>query len=264
MTLEQQQQQIEQQTEQQQNELEQALAFAFGLLLLGLTGVAAQAISNIAAVGADALWRSMVPLINIEFRKFKKQVPDTFNIIIRTIHDDMIRALATDGVNISETLTQKDIKQLIQKRIAGLTLYDRIERNRKRFLTQLRDVLLSAFKKKETYEEVSKRIRSLTESQGARMRLIVRTEVHRLRNQIMFSLAKLVSKSGIKLKKTWIARMDNRTRQAHIKLNGTTKPIKQDFTSTAGGHGPAPGLMGNPSDDINCRCRLRLALEMRS
>jgi SPP1 gp7 family putative phage head morphogenesis protein len=253
-------QQIEQQTEQQQNELEQALAFAFGLLLLGLTGVAAQALSSIKTVSVESLWKSMVPLINIEFRKIKKQVPDTFTIIIRSIHDDMIRALATDGVIISDTLTQKDIQQLIQKHIAGLTLNDRIERNRKRFIAQLRDVLLISVKKNETYDEMSKRIRSLVESQGSRMRLIVRTEVHRLRNQIVFNLSKLVSKSGIKLKKTWIARMDNRTRQAHRRLNGTTKPINSDFTSTAGGHGPAPGLMGNAADDINCRCRLRLQI----
>lgn len=220
--------------------------------------MAAQAISSIAVVGADALWRSMVPLINTEFRKIKKQVPDTFTIIIRSIHDDMIRALRSDGIDVSDSLTQKDIQQLIQKHIAGLTLNDRIERNRKRFIAQLRDILLASFKKEESYDEIAKRIRLLTESQGARMRLIVRTEIHRLRNQIMFNLAKLVSKSGIKLKKTWIARMDNRTRQAHRRLNGTTKPINSDFTSTVGGHGPAPGLMGNAADDINCRCKLRL------
>jgi SPP1 gp7 family putative phage head morphogenesis protein len=258
MTLEQQQQQIEQQTEQQQNELEQALAFAFGLLLLGLTGVAAQALSSIKTVSVESLWKSMVPLINDEFRKIKKQVPDTFAVIVRSIHSDMIRALRSDGIDVSDTLTQKDIQQLIQKHIAGLTLNDRIERNRKRFIAQLRDILLVSFKKEETYDEISKRIQSLVESQGSRMRLIIRTEVHRLRNQVMFNLSKLVSKSGIKLKKTWIARMDNRTRQAHRRLNGTKKPINSNFTSTAGGHGPSPGLMGNAADDINCRCRLRL------
>lgn len=261
MSLEQQQQQIERQTEQQQSELEQSLAFAFGLLLLGLTGVAAQAASGVAMMGALALWRSMVPLINAEFRKFKTQVPDSFADIIRSIYDDMLQALRTDGIDIpDDALTQKDIQQLIQKSVAGLTLNDRIERNRKRFIAQLKDELLQSFRKKETIDEMTKRIRALTVSQGARMRLIIRTEIHRLRNQVMFKLAKLVSKSGITLKKTWIARMDNRTRNAHRRLNGTTKPINSDFTSTAGGQGPSPGLMGNPADDINCRCRLRLQI----
>jgi SPP1 gp7 family putative phage head morphogenesis protein len=258
VTLEQQQQQIEQQTEQQQSDLEQTLAIIFGLLLLGLTGVAAQSLVGLTSVGANALWSSMIPLINVEFRKIKRQVPDSFTIIIRSIHSDMIRALAAKGIEISDVLTQKDVQQLIQKRISGLTLNDRIERNRKRFIAQLRDVISASLRKKESYEEMTKRIRSLTESQGARIRLIVRTEIHRIRNQIMFSLGKLASKSGINLKKTWIAMMDNRTRQAHKRLNGTTKPINSDFTSTAGGHGPAPGLMGNAADDINCRCRLRL------
>lgn len=260
VTLEQQQQQIEQQTEQQQNDLEQTLSIIFGLLLLGLTGVAAQSLVGLASVGANTLWSSMIPLINTEFRKIKRQVPDSFAIIIRSIHGDMIRVLATEGVDISDALTQTDVQQLIQKRIAGLTLNDRIDRNRKRFIKQLRDVIHTSLRNKESYEEMVKRIRSLTESQGSRMRLIVRTEIHRLRNQIMFTLAKLVSKSGVKLKKTWVAMMDGRTRKAHRKLNGTTKPINSNFTSTAGGYGPSPGLMGNAADDINCRCRLRLQI----
>ena len=84
--------------------------------------------------------------------------------------------LQEQGIEITSRLTNKDIEQIIQKRIANLTLNDRIERNRKRFIVQLRDVLLQSKKRNETIEELSERIRSLVSAHGSRMRLILRTK----------------------------------------------------------------------------------------
>lgn len=251
-TIEIQQMMIEQQTEQKMNELEQMLLLIFSLLFLNLTSrLVPRAVPQ---------WRTLIPVINDEFRKIKKEIPGGLSTIAKGLHAATIRMLQEQGIEITSRLTNKDIEQIIQKRIANLTLHDRIERNRKRFIVQLRDVLLQSKKRNETIEDLSQRIRDLVTNQANRMRLILRTEAHRIQNTIIYDLAKKASLSVPGLKKTWVAVMDSRTRAAHRRLHGTTIPIKGLFKSTAGGIGPAPGLMGNPGDDINCRCRLRIQL----
>lgn len=253
-TIEIQQMMIEQQTEQKTNELEQMLLLIFSLLFLNLTS---RLVSR-----AVPQWRTLIPVINDEFRKIKKEIPGGLSTIAKGLHAATIRMLQEQGIEITSRLTNKDIEQIIQKRIANLTLHDRIERNRKRFIVQLRDVLIQFQSKKrhETIEDLSQRIRDLVTNQANRMRLILRTEAHRIQNTIIYDLAKKASLAVPGLKKTWVAVMDSRTRAAHRRLHGTTIPIKGLFKSTAGGYGPAPGLMGNPGDDINCRCRLRISI----
>lgn len=246
----------EQQIEQQMSELEQALLFGFSLLAMGL----ASRLVQMASMTPLQLWRLMIPSINAEYRELKQAVPTGLTEILRGLHASTLQMLQNQGINISDQLTSKDTDNIIQKRIANLTLLDRIERNRKRFIVQLRDVILQSRKKEESIDELSQRIRNLVTNQANRMRLILRTEVHRIRNTVVYNLAQKASLFVPGLKKTWVAVMDHRTRAAHRILHGTTKPINGMFRSTAGGIGPAPGLMGNPGDDINCRCRLRIQL----
>lgn len=251
-TIEIQQMMIEQQTEQKTNELEQMLLLIFSLLFLNLT--------SRLDPRADPQWRTLIPVINDEFRKIKKELPSGLSIIAKELHESTLLMIQEQGIEITSRLTNKDIERIIQKRIANLTLNDRIERNRKRFIVQLRDVLLQSKKRNETIEELSERIRTLVTTHGNRIRLILRTETHRIQNTIIYDLAKKASLSVPGLKKTWVAVMDSRTRSAHRRLHGTTIPIRGMFRSTAGGIGPAPGLMGHPGDNINCRCRLRIQL----
>ena len=52
--------------------------------------------------------------------------------------------------------------------------------------------------------------------------------------------------------KTWLAALDDRTRDSHRDLHRVTIPIDEDFANG----GPAPGSIGKAEEDINCRCRL--------
>lgn len=253
-TIEIQQMMNEQQTEQKTNELEQMLLLIFSLLFLNLTSRLDPRMS------VEKQWRTLFLIINTEFRKIKKEIPGGLSTIAKGLHAATIRMLQEQGVEITDQLSKRDIDRIVQERIAGLTLNDRVERNRKRFIIQLRDVLLQSKKRNETIEELSERIRTLVTTHGNRIRLILRTEAHRIQNAIIYDLAKKASLAVPGLKKTWVAVMDSRTRSAHRRLHGTTIPIRGMFRSTAGGYGPAPGLMGHPGDNINCRCRLRINL----
>lgn len=65
--------------------------------------------------------------------------------------------------------------------------------------------------------------------------------------------------SGVKTKKTWIASLDPRTREshvdAHIEYQARSIDIDADF-EVGGGSGQAPGQIGLPEEDINCRCTI--------
>src|SRR5690606_4676630 len=103
-----------------------------------------------------------------EFRKIKKEFPSGSSTIVKGLHAATIRMLQEQGVEVTDQLSKRDIDRIVQKRIAGLTLNDRVERNRKRFIIQLRDVLMQSKKRHETIEELSQRIRNLVTNQANR------------------------------------------------------------------------------------------------
>ena len=71
--------------------------------------------------------------------------------------------------------------------------------------------------------------------------------------------------SGVPAKKTWIAALDQRTRDTHIDAHETyqANPIdlNDDFL-VGGGAGLAPGQIGLPEEDINCRCTVGWSVDL--
>ena len=90
---------------------------------------------------------------------------------------------------------------------------------------------------------------------------IARTEGHRAQQGGRLDSGTHAASKGIKMLKVWDATLDQVTRDAHQDLDGTKIKVDEDFISDNGGRGPAPGYMGEASDDINCRCQLRYEIE---
>ena len=65
--------------------------------------------------------------------------------------------------------------------------------------------------------------------------------------------------SGVVEGKTWLAALDDRTRETHIEAHAHYQDqpigIDEDF-EVGSARGPAPGQMGDPDEDINCRCTM--------
>lgn len=66
--------------------------------------------------------------------------------------------------------------------------------------------------------------------------------------------------SGVVQGKTWVAALDERTRDTHLEAHDQTVALDQDFTVGAG-VGPSPGQIGIAEEDINCRCFLNFVLD---
>lgn len=93
---------------------------------------------------------------------------------------------------------------------------------------------------------------------------IVRTETHRVQNQARSDafdgVKKRIGKIGIDLIKIWDATLDSRTRPRHGAMDGKKANEEGKFNF----HGKlvdGPGMVGDPSEDINCRCRIRYELK---
>ena len=60
--------------------------------------------------------------------------------------------------------------------------------------------------------------------------------------------------------KEWVASLDNRTRASHADAHGQQVGIEEDFIVGAG-RGQAPGQIGLPEEDIECRCTLAAVIK---
>ncbi|MHC5035580.1 MAG: phage portal protein, partial [Planctomycetota bacterium] len=67
--------------------------------------------------------------------------------------------------------------------------------------------------------------------------------------------------SGVVEGKMWLAAIDQRTRDSHIRAHGQVVGINEDFVLDSG-MGPAPGQIGVGGEDINCRCTMTAVLDM--
>lgn len=67
--------------------------------------------------------------------------------------------------------------------------------------------------------------------------------------------------SGVVRGKTWLAALDERTRDSHVRAHGQTVALNENFMLDAGS-GPAPGQIGVAAEDINCRCTMTAVLDV--
>jgi SPP1 gp7 family putative phage head morphogenesis protein len=263
MNLEEEQIKAEQQSETMTNELILLLLLAYSLSLK-------RSRSNIAQVYGQfgdktpfeltkynrlqKLTQSIMDDLNEAHKQNKKDIKKGLFDLYKKTYQDIATIL---GVNATD-LSKQEINELIQSKINDLSLNDRLERLRRRSLLSIKQQLIKGIKAGDTFEKLSQRIKQSIDQDARKIRTIARTEAHRLTNQAKIDVAN--QSLDYRLLKVWDGTLDSRIRPAHRHLDGTTIPIYSNFISMNGGYGPAPGMMRNASDDVNCRCVLRFAL----
>jgi Phage Mu protein F like protein len=85
----------------------------------------------------------------------------------------------------------------------------------------------------------------------ARAKAIAISETVRAGNWAAIDAGKWDSELDLK---TWISQRDRDVRPTHVQLDGQTVGWLEDFVSPSGAHGPSPGQLGDPAEDVNCRC----------
>jgi hypothetical protein len=154
-------------------------------------------------------------------------------------------------------LNPKVIEASINNPISGLTLSDRLQKNRQDIIYRIRGDITQGLIRGQGYNKTAQTIKSTLESDLSKAIRVVATESHRVQQDGRYQSMQYAESKGIEMVKVWDATLDGKTRDAHQSLDGTKLPMDEDFVSSEGGRGQIPGSMNNATDDVNCRCSIR-------
>lgn len=103
--------------------------------------------------------------------------------------------------------------------------------------------------------QLAKRInQALGGQQKVRAKMIARTETTAMYNAGHLSTMRALEDDGLIEGKQWLSIIDDRTREAHVTLNGKAKKVNEDF-DVGGSAAPHPGHHSLPAAQrISCRC----------
>jgi len=158
-------------------------------------------------------------------------------------------------------LRKEDILASVLNPISGLTLNERLSKNRIEIIAKTKEQITQGLIKGESYKNMSDRIKELYEGDAKKSMRIVRTEGHRNTQQGILNAGEHAAEMGIKMLKVWDAAIDDKTRDDHRDMDGEKVKTDEDFTLPDGSSGPGPGMTGVAEQDIQCRCRLRYEIE---
>jgi len=105
-----------------------------------------------------------------------------------------------------------------------------------------------------SYSQIAREIVSLTDRSYSSSLRVAATETHRIQTMAFEDSLGLLDDVGADYGKMWVASLDSKTREDHQSMDGVEADGDGIFTLPDGSAGPGPGLTGEASQDINCRC----------
>lgn len=167
--------------------------------------------------------------------------------------------------NLSYTLLNPHtVQAAVQNPLSGLTLNERLSKNRGAIITNIKSNITQGLIKGESYEKMANRIKDVLEKDASKANRIVRTEAHRNAIQGQMASYEQAENVGVKINYVWQASIDSSTREDHARMDGVIADMVKGepvFTFPDGTTTSAPGLSGDPAQDINCRCAVRGQIE---
>jgi len=149
-------------------------------------------------------------------------------------------------------IREEEMHRALTNEISGLEWAKRMDNNRDTTVARIRETIVRGLYEGETYSQMAQRLNTALGKDTVNAIRIVRTECYRV-----FSEARkdrLDRVRGVTMTKEWLTSEDERVRSNHSLMHGVKIPYDQDFILPNGNSGFGPGMIGSPSDDINCRC----------
>jgi Phage Mu protein F like protein len=115
------------------------------------------------------------------------------------------------------------------------------------------------------YNEIAQSLKDKFDISATRAKMITRTEMHKnytyARNEGIKTATDSATRLGLKMVKIWRHNPGAKTpRPDHIDMDGTEADENGIFTLPSGVKTEAPGLSGDPAEDINCACSVETAI----
>lgn len=202
-------------------------------------------------------------LLTVAYKDVKKTIYDVLAMLYEEGYYYTAWAIETDTLSrlAYSAVPAETIKAMIENPITGLTLSQRLEKNRAAIVYTIQQEVTQGLVQGETYKQMAKRIKGALENDAAKAMRIVRTESKRAIEAAKHDSAEHAHKNGIVMYKEWNSVHDQRVRDRHRLLDGKKVPVDQDFELGAI-TGKAPGQMsGGASMNVNCRCFLTYSVE---
>lgn len=214
----------------------------------------------------DARLSGITPEVSRELREL---VTDTYELayigMIEAVEkaSGNLEALREELVGL-KTVSPEVVKVAVENPIAGLTLADTLERNRKEIVYNIKRAIGVGLINGDRMTTMASRFKSSLNEDYKKSIRIARTEAHRIREAGHGDAAREVDSalsegtSGMRMVKTWRSMSDERVRKTnkadHKKMDGAQVGVDEYFDLGRGVKTLEPGNSGDAANDINCRC----------
>lgn len=214
----------------------------------------------------DARLSGITPEVSRELREL---VTDTYELayigMIEAVEkaSGNLEALREELVGL-KTVSPEAVKVAVENPIAGLTLADTLERNRKEIVYNIKRAIGVGLINGDRMSTMASRFKSSLNEDYKKSIRIARTEAHRIREAGHGDAAREVDSalsegtSGMRMVKTWRSMSDERVRKTnkanHKKMDGAQVGVDEYFDLGRGVKTLEPGNSGDAANDINCRC----------
>lgn len=158
-------------------------------------------------------------------------------------------------------LNPKVIEESFRNPISGLTLKETLEKNRDQVIYKVKQEITQGLVKGESYAKMAKRLTKTFEGDAYKSRRVVRTEAHRAQQLGRLHSIEQAEKY-VETERVWDASLDGTTRESHRQLDGQVAN-EDGLFEINGLTAEAPGMFGDPAEDINCRCTVRVQVSGR-
>lgn len=175
-------------------------------------------------------------------------------------------SLHNEGIPLVMPFNQAEMAQMAaQSDYEGIKLSEKLYNDSVEMARISRQEITRGIATNADYATIANRVHKRGEGALYNATRIVRTESHRITNEVKMNTITKAKDMGADLVKQWDSTVDARTRSTHVGLDGQQREIEQPFKSESGHKAMYPGGFGVAAEDINCRCvmlqRARWALD---
>lgn len=200
-------------------------------------------------------------IITSMYKGNKKAVENTLLEIINRAYKEVNKSASK--YNIEAIARDIDIKDIVNKQVAGHIWTERIDKYGNDFVYKLQGTIRNGISNGDTYTSIAKNIKTeFGKDIGNTMR-IARTEGARVLEDSKYqAFEDIADNENVQVFKIWHTMGDEAVRDTHEAMEGVKVPYDEEFILPSGARCQYPKDTGVAAEDINCRCYVEYVTEL--
>lgn len=182
-----------------------------------------------------------------------------YNYGVREVKDALGNKVDTSALSFS-LVDEHTVNRLVKEDIKLLPKIDddgKSKKKRKKWNEQkLQSALTQGILQGDPIDKMAKRLQTVEKMTSGQAVRTARTMTTSAENGGRMASYHDAEEMGIEMMKTWVATLDDRTRDAHAELDGVTIPVDEPFRNSIGDIMFPADPDADPENVYNCRCTL--------